>query len=134
MRWNPESSRARSDDGSTPEPRSVTRTTRLRPRRAVRASSRTAGGVVSFTQKRNVNRPAERRSNVSKTRSYAPAAGGKTPTTGSSPKKFGWDGVGRGGSPGEAGGGGPVAAGGGGGADLGAGGSPGAGPPGRAAG
>jgi hypothetical protein len=46
--------------------------------------------VVSSTQNLNVKRPAPRRLEVSKTKSYAPGAGRKTPTTGSTWKKPGW--------------------------------------------
>src|SRR5262249_62216922 len=76
-------------DGSTPEPRSRTRRSNEPPPRIDGVSRPTEGGVVSFSQKRNVNPPAERRLFVSKTRSYVPGAGLKTPTAGTSSKKVG---------------------------------------------
>ncbi len=67
--------RTTNDAGSTPEPRSLAATRIWPPLRTVLVRSDAAGGVASFSQKRNVNAPARVAEGLSKTTSYAPAAG-----------------------------------------------------------
>ena len=50
--------------------------------RILRVSRRTAGGVTSFTQNRNVNLPGFAPAGVSKTTSYTAGAGKIAPTAG----------------------------------------------------
>ena len=49
--------------------------------RLPRSSTRALGGVTSFTQKRNVNRPAPARVALSKTIAYSPGAGDRAAAT-----------------------------------------------------
>src|SRR5206468_6023115 len=60
---------------STPDPASLTRTRIFPFARILRVSRRTAGGVTSFTQNRNVNLPGFAPAGVSKTTSYTAGAG-----------------------------------------------------------
>ncbi len=64
-----------SEAGSTPDPRSVTPTTSRAPSLTRFVFRATAGGVESLIQKRNANFPALAAVRLSKTMSYAPAAG-----------------------------------------------------------
>ena len=73
------------EPGSTPAPASWIATRSVVP---LRPTSRTDGGVTSFTQKRNVKRPARLELGLSNTMSYAPGVGRTAPATGADSRKF----------------------------------------------
>ena len=71
-----------------PAPASVARTETAAPRLTVRLRTWSVGGLVSPIQSRNENAPGCASAGVSKTMSYAPAAGMIAPDTGTSCRKI----------------------------------------------